>query len=175
MKITCPLFLNAAITSVLDFHKKIAVEISNCEVKIARQGDGYEVMLKRTTTIKESPRKMDVATLMPESNIVMLSSVDGMEKIIVNVKVLEVKEKGDVGGTIKRDVIVADASGVVRVSVWEGHVDVMEKGKCYNLKNFMIQQFQRTKYLTMPKEGASIILIDDIGVVVEQGETEDKQ
>ena len=53
-------------------------------------------MLKRTTTIKESPRKMDVASLMPESNIVMLSSVDGMEefeKIIVNVKVLEVKEK----------------------------------------------------------------------------------
>ena len=70
---------------------------------------------------------------------------------------------------------MADASGVVRVSVWEGHVDVMEKGKCYNLKNFMIRQFQRTKYLTMPKEGASIILIDDIGVVVEQGETEDKQ
>ena len=35
-----------------DYHQKnIAVALENCEVKPARQGEGYEVMLKSSTVI----------------------------------------------------------------------------------------------------------------------------
>ena len=133
------------------------------EVKVARQGEVYEVMLKRSTTIKQSPRKLDVASLMPEgvaSNVVTPASLDSMEefeKVIVRLKLLEVKEK-DVGGSVKRDDVAADGSAVARVSVWEGHVNAMEKGECYSLKHFMIRECQGTKYLIMPNEGAEIIV-----------------
>ena len=39
-----------------DYHKKnIAVALENCEVKPARQGEGYKVMLKTSTLIKKLP------------------------------------------------------------------------------------------------------------------------
>ena len=44
--------------------KKLPVQLVNCEVKYARQGEGYKVMLKSGTQIKESPKKMNVPPLM---------------------------------------------------------------------------------------------------------------
>ena len=41
----------------------VAVQPVNCEVKPCRQGEGYELMLKNSTQIKESPKKMDMASL----------------------------------------------------------------------------------------------------------------
>ena len=87
--------------------RRIYLSKFQTEVKVARQGEVYEVMLKRSTTIKQSPRKLDVELLMPEgvaSNIVTLASLDSMEefeKVIVKVKMLKVKEKDDVGGASK--------------------------------------------------------------------------
>ena len=78
------------------------------------------------------------------------------------------------GGSVKRDVSVADESGVARVSVWEGNVNAMEKDRSYCLKNFMVREYQRTKYLTMAKEGSEIIPIGDIGAVAEQGDRDDE-
>ena len=50
-----------------EYHQKnIPVAVENCEVKAARQGEGYEVMLKTSTLIKESPKKLDVASLMAD-------------------------------------------------------------------------------------------------------------
>ena len=43
--------------------KNIPVELTNCEVKSSRQGEGYEVMLKNSTQIKQSPKKLDMASL----------------------------------------------------------------------------------------------------------------
>ena len=41
-----------------NYHQKnIPVELINCEVKSSRYGEGYEVMLKGGTHIKESPKK----------------------------------------------------------------------------------------------------------------------
>ena len=50
-----------------DYHQNnIPVELENCEVKPARQGEGYEVMLTSSTLIKQSPKKLDVASLMAD-------------------------------------------------------------------------------------------------------------
>ena len=50
-----------------EYHQKnIAVALENCEVKSAHQGEGYEVILKTSTLIKQSPKKLDVASLMAD-------------------------------------------------------------------------------------------------------------
>ena len=53
-------------------------------------------------------------------------------------------------------------------------MNAMEEHKSYCLKNFIDQDFQSTKYLSMCKEGTEIILIDDIGVVAEQSDDQDE-
>ena len=165
-----------------DYHEKnIAVVLENCEVKPARQGEGYEVMLKTSTLIKQSPKKLDVASLMADiataSKTVKLSSLESLDvfqKVTVNIKVVELKDEIQVGGRVKRDVSVADESGMARVSVGEGNVNAMEKDRSYCLKSFMVQEYQRTEYLMMAKEGSEIIPIGDIGAVAEQGDRDDE-
>ena len=103
-----------------DYHQKnIAVALENCEVKPARQGEGYEVMLKSSTVIKQSPKKLDVASLMADITtasktvtLLSLESLDVFEKVTVNIKVVELKDETQVGGRVKRDVSVADGSGM---------------------------------------------------------------
>ena len=75
---------------------------------------------------------------------------------------------------VKRDVSVADESGMAQVSVWEGNANAMEKDQSYCIKNFMVRQYQRTKYLTMAMEGSEIVPIEDIGAVAGQGDRDDE-
>ena len=75
---------------------------------------------------------------------------------------------------VKQDVIIADRSSTAKVSLWEEHVNAMKEHKSYCLKNFIVREFQSTKYLSMCKENTEIILIDDIGVVVERSDDEDE-
>ena len=87
--------------------------------------------MKGSTQIKQSPKKLDVASLIadiaPASKAVTLSALDEFKKVTVDVKVLELKDETEVGGRAKRDVSVADGSGTARVSVWEGYVNAMEE------------------------------------------------
>ena len=128
-----------------EYHQNnLPVQLVNCEVKPSRQGEGYELMLKNGTQIKQSPKKPDIASLMVETapKVVTLDKLDGLEvfdRATVNVKVVELKEEMQVGGKLKSDVIFADGSGKAKVSVWEGHVNAMEENTSYCLKNFMVR------------------------------------
>ena len=165
-----------------EYHQKnIAVQLEDCEVKAAHQGEGYEVMLKTYTKISQSPKKLDVTSLMADittgSKTVKLSSVESMEsfeRVTVNVKVTDVKDKIEVGGKSKQDVLVGDDSSRIRVAVWESHVNLMAKNKSYWLENFMVREFQGTKYLIMGKEGSNIVAIDDGGPINKRLEEEDE-
>ena len=162
-------------------YKNIAGALETCEAKSARQGEGYEVMLKTSTLIKQSPKKLDVASLMADIatafktvTLSSLESLDDFQKVTVNIKVVKLKDETQDGERLKRDVSAADESGVARVSVGEGNVNAMEKDRSYCLKNFMVREYQRTKYLTMAKEGSEINPIGDIGAVAEQGDRDDE-
>ena len=82
-------------------------------MKSSRHGEGYEVMLKSGT---QSPKKMNVPTLMIEMatapKTIALDTLADTEKVTVNVKVKEVFQLHD---KVKRDVVVADQTGVARV------------------------------------------------------------
>ena len=74
-------------------------------VKPAHQGKGYEVMLKISAVIKQSPKKLDVTLLMADnataSKTLTLSSLDSLDvfqNVTVNIKVVELKDETQVGG-----------------------------------------------------------------------------
>ena len=165
-----------------NYHQKnIPVELINCEVKSSRYGEGYEVMLKGGTHIKESPKKMDVPALMVGMTITPrsitlgdLPQTENYEKVTVKIKVLEVKEAVHLADKLKQDVLIADHTATAKVSLWQEHVNTLSEHKCYSLKNFLVREYQSRKYLSMSKVATEVTPIDDIGVVVEQADTEDE-
>ena len=100
--------------------KKEAIQLSDCEIKKARRGEKMEVVLKGSTTISGSPKKIQVSSVDFEDDkpVVLtlqeLQSTDEYEKVSIEVKVIKVTIPETVGtGKRKQDVIVADGTGTV--------------------------------------------------------------
>ena len=76
------------------------------------------------------------------------------------------------GGKKKQDLIVGDASGSCRCTLWEADIDRLEDEQCYRLKELMVKEFRGEKYLSSTKEQSAIEEIGDIGDVEEEDEEE---
>ena len=66
------------------------------------------MILKTSTLIKQSPKKLDVSSLMADiataSKTITLSpleSLDDLQKVTVNIRVVELKDEMQVGGIVK--------------------------------------------------------------------------
>ena len=147
------------------------VSLQNCEVKQSRQGHTMEVMLKNSTHIvqssKEIPMPDDPEPEEPSVvTLLQLKKIQPFQKITTNVKVLLKKTPIIVpGGKTKQDVIVGDHTSTTKVTLWEQYVDTMNEDECYSLRNFVVREFNYRKYLSMPREGATTVPIEDIGEV----------
>ena len=76
-------------------------------------------------------------------------------KVSVAAKVIGVEKPVKVsGGITKQEVTIADASSAARLTMWEGDVGSMVDGKSYRLSNVVVRSYQKSKYLSLPKEGA---------------------
>ena len=62
----------------------------------------------------------------------------------------------------KRDVIVSGQTAAAKVVLWEQHVDSLQEGKSYSLKNFHVEEFKSKKYLSMLKSDFKITAIHDL-------------
>ena len=104
------------------YQKDIPIQLVDCEVKQARQGQGFEVLLKHNTQIVQSPKKIDIASLKGACQKVIaladLQAMDVFEKVTVSVKALCVKPSEQVADMPHQDVIVADHTCSVRASLW---------------------------------------------------------
>ena len=101
-----------------------------------------EIMLKGQTTISESAKTFDVASIDFEDDSpssVTLSELDSTniwDRVSVDVKVLTVMDPVSVpGGKRKQDVVVADSTGVGKVTVWEESIGILTEQSSYSLKN----------------------------------------
>ena len=137
-----------------ELHKnKSPVELVDCVVKNSRQGQGYDIMLKSSTKIKLSPKKLDMETIMsstlPSKQITLnsLTSLSQYDQVSVNIKVLQLQavEEVDPDKKHKRDVIVSDQTASAKVVLWEEHVDSLQEGKSYLLKNFHVKELKPKK------------------------------
>ena len=92
-------------------------------------------------------------------------------KVTVVVKVLSKGEPVKLeDGKTKQEVVVADSSGVMIVTLWEEKLDVLVVSKSYKLTQFRIREFNMTKSLSLCRQGSDIEQIPDIGPVQENTE-----
>ena len=82
-----------------------------------------------------------------------LQSTDEYEKVSIEVKVIKITIPETVGtGKRKQDVIVADGTATGKVTLWEEHIGDLEENASYKLQNFMVREWNATKYLVMMRE-----------------------
>ncbi len=63
-------------------------------------------------------------------------------------------------GKQKQDVVIADPTDTITVTLWEENVGRLEVGKSYHLGNFIVREWGGTKYLAMYAE-STIELVND--------------
>ena len=95
-----------------------------------------------------------------------LTTKNDFERISVTAKVTGIGETMKVsGGIAKQDAIIADSTGVVKLTLWEANIGKVTEDNSYRFENMMVQSYNDCKYLSMPKDGGSITQRDDIGEV----------
>ena len=167
-----------------EFHvKRVPVQISNCEIKRSKYGDGYDILLKSTSGIEKSSKDINASHLIDdytpapevmEVELVKIPELDPFQKVDVSVKVMEVKEVVHLVEKKKQDVQVSDHSGTTKLTLWEEHVEEMELGRSYYLQNYVVRVYQSTKYLSRG-ESSKLVAIQDIGGVVCGGHDDEEE
>ena len=76
-------------------------------------------------------------------------------------------------GKMKQDVIVADHTSIMKVTLWVHYADFMKGDKSYSLMDFVVREYNCRQYLSMPKDGATIAPIEDIGEVEQPDDDSD--
>ena len=156
--------------------------LNNCEIKQSRQGDQYEILLKKfTNNITESPKKIEIPQNVPEDSstsisVTELSQMQQFQKVNLEIRVIKVYPPVTlVGGKQKQEVVIADSTGTSKLTLWEDDVDSLKENLCYALQQVIVRQFKDSpKYLSKTKSGSSIEEINDIGVCCTQ-DLEDTQ
>ena len=81
----------------------------------------------------QSPTKFQLKDVSPTfTSIAEVKKLSNYERVDVRVKILKTKHPITVAtGKTKQDLVVADKSGVITMTVWEQQINTFEIGKCY--------------------------------------------
>ena len=138
-------------------------------------------MRKSSSLIKESQKKLDVSTLRQTTteevmtySLEEISTLDDYQKVNDS-KVISVNAPDTVSDLSHQDVFVADQTGSVRVCLWDNYINSLKQGESYNLTSFSVREFRSKKYLNMPRSGAEIAAINDLGSVSEAPPEEEQK
>ena len=96
-------------------------------------------MLKSSSQIRESPRKIEVQSLLIETEALTAESSKGYYEVKDPISISD-KSMQDVVFSVQ-DVFI-DKSSSARVALWEDNVGIMQQGRSYTLKNFVVRVFQ---------------------------------
>lgn len=132
-----------------------------------------EIIITTATTFSKSPKKINVpveeASL--ASSPSTLDTIPKLQNIIVQTKVLAIKQPLEVKPSLfKQDVIIADATGTARLTVWQEDINKLCVGSSYIFDKLTVRSYDGSKYLTPPKSGWAYNTCDDIGTVEDEPE-----
>ena len=150
------------------------VELYNCQIKKSRKSaEDLEIVLQTNSRVAKSPRKIliqDIAQLAtnPTIRLSELNTRTAYDRVTVMAKVAKRKQPVSVsGGLTKQDIVLADATGIATLTLWETDVDSVTDDLSYKFSNIVVREYQGRKYLSLPKQDASMENIPDIGEVCE--------
>ena len=144
-----------------------SVALENCQVKHAKYSDDLEIILRSTSKVQSSPKKFSknkIATLLNEkTSLDFLDMKNEHDKVTVSAKVPHVDQPIQVSANLtKQDVIIADATASAKITLWEDNLNTVDEGQSYEFKSVTVRCYKQEKYLSIPKKGADITLIQDL-------------
>ena len=142
------------------------VLLDGCEIRKARQGDNFEVIVKNGTEILKSQKCFQVTKDKLVVSLAKVNELPEYQRIAVQAKVMHANEIMELrNGSKVQEVTIADATGHATLNVWEEHLGKIKEGCCFEMKGLMVRDFRGCKCLSTSKENCTIQEIDDIGTV----------
>ena len=102
-----------------------------------------------------------------------------MQSVTVHVKAVVVRMPEHVQvrdswrGLTKQECKVADATGTIRIVLWEKKISCLQEDRCYKVENVHVKEFQGKKYLSVPDK-CTIEDIDEIDDVAEMDSDDER-
>ena len=148
------------------------VALSNVKVKRAKNSDDLEVLLKHSSQVQMSPKKISqnkVAKLMSNNiKLVDLEKRNDYDRVTVTAKVIRIEDPVKVSPVLrKQNITIADTTTAVKLTLWEDAIGKLTLNKTYQFTQFTVRTYQSEKYLSLPREGATFVEVEDMGVVAE--------
>uniref|UniRef100_A0A1X7VAD8 Replication protein A OB domain-containing protein n=1 Tax=Amphimedon queenslandica TaxID=400682 RepID=A0A1X7VAD8_AMPQE len=108
---------------------KSPVHLTNCEVKRSNYDDALEVIVRPTTEIEHSPRKIEVPVLEKAKKLSISEVLHAADGMLVNLgcKVIDVAPARVVRTGRLQEVTLADQTGTIKLCCWEKNVDQLEQ------------------------------------------------
>lgn len=150
-----------------------AVSLTNCQIKKSRTSEDLEIVLQHNSRVEKSPRKIvaDIEKLNtnPTIRLSELKLRKPYDRVSVMAKVVKVKQPVHVsGGLTKQDITIADETGRAILTLWEKDVETLTTNTSYHFNKVTVREYQGSKYLSFPKNDASISSIADIGDISDE-------
>ena len=137
------------------------------------------MLVSKFTEVEKSTKEFNVqANSGGGGKVICLNEIEKLvnfQRVTCDVKVLSVERPVEVpGGKHKQDVVIADASGTVKLTVWENEIDKMEEENCYRISGVVVREFKEKKFLSTSKQDSFIEKIEDLGDVQEDEDDQDE-
>ena len=161
--------------------KQESVSLINCDIKMDRNGNNYEVIASRRSSVTASPHKFRVdkveKSLLAATKPFELMKIEGMHDVIASVgnklsvkgKILSIEESRSVRSKDRKlelqSCILGDSSGSCKLVLWEELVGRVDSNKCYMFTDVVVKEYCGRKYLSTT--GASAICDADVSEVGE--------
>ena len=130
------------------------VHLSNCEISKSSYTDGgLEVIVRKTTNIEPSPKKIKfqipVRETQKEVNIAEISGLEVGTVVSLRCKVLTVSPARVVSTGRLQHATLADDTGTITLCCWDRNIDCVLESTWYSFTNLSISSFRDEKTLTL--------------------------
>ena len=142
---------------------KQPVAVNGCNVTQNKKNSSFELKLPKNTKLAQAKCNIDVAgDTNTKETIADIGSKPEFEKIIIDAKVLVTLDPVKVLPThTKQDVIVADLTGGIKLTLWNNDINTLEDEVSYNLQNIQIRTFNNKQYLSSTDMITELITKDE--------------
>ena len=126
-----------------------------------------KVKLVNQTQLNEANVEITIKDNLEEDiEIDQIQNKPTYDKINVTTKVITTFDPVKVSlAHTKQDIIIADATGVIKPTSWNEDINKLEDGESYKFPKLQIKSFRNTQFLSTTREGFQVTKIPDIGNV----------
>ena len=147
-----------------------AVHLSNCQIRRSSYDNGLEVIVRKTTSVEPSPKKLKVEVpVQEEQRKVKINEIQNMEDgtvVSVQCKVVMVSPARVMSTGCIQHVSLADDTGTITLCCWDKNIDWVQVSTWYSLTNLGVGTFKDEKTLTLKSSSlvSEIMNVDDNAV-----------